>query len=178
MKLRTPIVAIGLAMMLAACATSGSGPERLASPEDPLAMSIPEYKREQSMLVDNLAQGIPRELDEQEWDRLRRIQSNILELLGDAREIEELDEETRYTLFQLRQQLVATVIAGTAMEVVCVRQQLTGTRLGKRRRCMTRAEWEQSRYYAEYVEEFVRGLNNPLISEGPVGRDPSLGPPG
>ncbi len=176
MHIRTPVIAIGLALILAACATNSTAPQRLATPEDPLAMSIPEYKREQVRLVDNLSQGIPRELDEQEWDRLNRIQDNILELLGDAREIEEIDMETRYTLFQLRQQLVATVIAGTALEVVCVRQQLTGTRLGQRRRCMTRAEWEQSEYYAEYVEEFVRSLNTPLISEGPIGRGGSAGP--
>jgi len=176
MKIQNFATAVGLAVILAACATNGSEPLRLATPEDPLAMSIPEYKREQSMLVNNLAQGNPRELDDQEWDRLSRIQDTILELLGDAKEIEEIDLETRYTIFQLRQQMVAMVISGTAMEMVCVRQQLTGTRLGKRRRCMTRAEWEQSRYYAEYVEEFVRGLNTPLISEGPVGRDPGLGP--
>jgi hypothetical protein len=176
MKAAAAIPVFGLALILSACATTGGEPLRLATPEDPLAMSIPDYKREQAMLVNNLAQGNPRELDEQEWDRLGRIQNNILELLGDADEIEEIDLETRYTIFQLRQQMVAMVIAGTAMEMVCVRQQLTGTRLGQRRRCMTRAEWEQSHYYAEYVEEFVRGLNNPLISEGPVGRDPSLGP--
>jgi len=162
MKYLGHIALLGLVMVLSACATSGNEPLRLASPEDPLAMSIRDYKREQSMLVNNLAQGNPRELDEQEWDRLTRIQDNILELLGDAQDIEEIDLETRYTIFQLRQQLVATVISGTAMEMVCVRQQLTGTRLGQKRRCMTRAEWEQSHYFAEYVEEYVRSLHVPL----------------
>ena len=177
MRLFTRILAFGLTLLLAACATNNDGPERLATPEDPVAMSIPDYKREQAMLVSNLHNGVPRELEEKEWERLERIQSNILNLLDDAREIEELDLETRYTLFQLRNQLVALVIAGTAQEVVCVRQQLTGTRLGNRRRCMTRFEWEQSRYYAEYVEEYVRSLGTPHIGEGDAGYDYTLDGP-
>jgi len=177
MRLILLTLGLGLVLFLTACATNNDGPQRLATPEDPLAMPIPEYKREQAMLVSNLHNGVPRELEENEWERLERIQTNILRLLGDAREIEELDLETRYTLFQLRNQLVALVIAGTAQEVVCVRQQLTGTRLGNRRRCMTRFEWEQSEYYAEYVEEYVRSLGTPHIGEGEPGYDYTLDGP-
>ncbi|PKL95344.1 MAG: hypothetical protein CVV18_05880 [Gammaproteobacteria bacterium HGW-Gammaproteobacteria-8] len=146
-----------LSVALASCATT-TKTERLASPEDPFAMPIQEFLDEQQILLANLEQGYPRELDEFEWKRLNRITDNITELVGDAQEIEEIDLDTRYTLFQLRTQMVAMLVGGTAEDVVCFRQQLTGTRLGNKRRCMTRAELEQSRFYSDYVMEFIRQL--------------------
>jgi len=146
------------------CATTRE-PERLASPEDPFAMPIDEFIEEQQILRANLEAGNPRSLDEKEWQRLNRIHQNIDQLIGQARTIEEVDLENRYTLFQLRNQLIAMLVGGAADDVVCFRQQSTGTRLGGGRRCMTRAELEQSRFRTEYLMEFIRQQNTPLEAQ-------------
>jgi len=117
-------------------------------------MPINDFLDEQEILVSNLSQGEPRQLDEREWDRLIRIRDNIVELVGEANSIEEIDMETRYTLFQLRTQLVATAIGGNADDIVCFKNRTTGTRVGPRRTCMTRAELDQKQFNAEFVMEY------------------------
>jgi len=156
-------LAITLIFLATACATGPAVPERLASPEDPFAMPINEFLDEQRILLSNLGQGYPRELTDREWDRLNRISENIVELVGEADRIEEIDMETRYTLFQLRTQLVATAVGGNADDIVCFRNRTTGTRVGPRRTCMTRAELDQKTFNAQYVMEYInaqpQGLN-------------------
>lgn len=154
---------ITLILLTTACATGPAVPERLASPEDPFAMPIIDFLDEQRVLLSNLSQGYPRQLDEREWDRLNRISDNIVELVGEARTIEEIDMETRYTLFQLRTQLVATAVGGNADDIVCFKNRTTGTRVGPRRTCMTRAELDQKQFNAQFVMEYInaqpQGLN-------------------
>jgi hypothetical protein len=118
-------------------------------------MPISDFLEEQEILMSNLAQGTPRQLDEREWDRLNRIRDNIVDLVGDAESIGEIDMETRFTLFQLRTQLVATAIGGNADDIVCFRNRTTGTRVGPRRTCMTRAELDQAEFNAQFVMEYI-----------------------
>lgn len=152
------VLAISLILLAAACATGPQAPERLASPEDPFAMPIIDFLDEQEILIANLSQGEPRQLDEREWDRLTRIRDNIVELVGEATSIEEIDMETRFTLFQLRTQLVATAIGGNAEDIVCFRNRATGTRVGPRRTCMTRAELDQKQFNAQFLMEYINAL--------------------
>jgi len=149
------LLSICLISLIAACATTSREPARLASPEDPFAMPISDFLDEQEILISNLAQGTPRQLDEREWDRLNRIRDNIINLIDDAESIDEIDMETRYTLFQLRTQLVATAIGGNADDIVCFRNRSTGTRVGPRRTCMTRAELDQKEFNARFVMEYI-----------------------
>jgi hypothetical protein len=118
-------------------------------------MPISEFLDEQEILMANLSQGEPRQLDEREWDRLNRIRDTIVELVGEANTIEEIDMETRFTLFQLRTQLVATAVGGNADDVVCFKNRTTGTRVGPRRTCMTRAELDQKQFNAQFVMEYI-----------------------
>lgn len=171
------LTAAVIAMLLAACASTSS--MRLATPEDPFAMPIDEFLQEQQIVLNDLEQGQPRELDEYEWKRLNRITGNITELVGDARKVEDIDLETRNTLFDLRNQLVAMLVGGSAQEVVCHQVRLTGTRLGSNRRiCVSRMELEQSRFQAQYALEFLNaspsgqgqgmdpmGVTDPRLSE-------------
>lgn len=152
---RFPLICAVAGLVLAGCATTSNN-MRLATPEDPFAMPVDEFLHEQQVLIANLEAGEPRELDEFEWRRLNRITGGITELVGDARKLEDIDLETRYTLFELRNQLVAMLIGGSAEEVVCHHVRLTGTRIGSNRRvCMSRVEMEQSRFQAQFALEFL-----------------------
>ncbi|MFU8878076.1 MAG: hypothetical protein ACNA7E_08030, partial [Wenzhouxiangellaceae bacterium] len=82
--LRYSLLCAFAGLLLAGCAST-SGNMRLATPEDPFAMPVGEFLQEQEILIANLQEGEPRELDEFEWRRLNRVTGSITELVGDAR---------------------------------------------------------------------------------------------
>lgn len=170
-----PLICAAAGLVLAGCATT-SNTMRPATPEDPFAMPVDEFLYEKQVLLANLEKGEPRELDEFEWRRLNRITGNITELVGDARKLDDIDLETRNTLFKLRNQLVAMLIDGSAEEIVCHNVRLTGTRIGSNQRvCMSRNEMEKSRFRAQFALEFLNATPEGIgLGGSPGGIEPVI----
>lgn len=151
------------AVVLTACATTSP---RTPSPSDPFAMPIQEFQQETAKLRANLKEGEPRELDEAEWERLEEILAGMDELVGDATEIDQVPMEYRYRLYELRSSMLNLLVGDVEDEVVCFRQQTTGTRLKDKRRCYTLAQLEAERFEAETLMRYIDSLPQGMDHDG------------
>lgn len=156
-------LAVVSAFVLAACATSS---QRIPSPSDPFAMPIEEFQQETAKLRANLKEGEPRELDEEEWKRFDEILAGMDELVGGATEINQVPDNNRSRLFELRSSMLNLLVGDAAEEVVCFRQQTTGTRLKDRRRCYTLAQLEAERFEAETLMRYIDSLPQGMEHDG------------
>lgn len=155
---------IFIVMMLflaAGCATNG---QRIASLEDPFAMPIDEFMQEHAILRANLVQGEPRELGEEEWEKFDDISARLVDLIGNATEIEQIAMNDRHQLFELRSQMVDLVVGDVEPTLVCFNQYTTGTRLRGTRRCYTLEELERNRFDAQELMRYIQNI--------PQGRHP------
>ncbi len=144
-------LALGLAMLLSACAGTGqSDNRRTVSPADPLAMPVPEFLIEQRDLRTGLERGLPRQLDDQEWDRLNRIHATFDRILADVTDINQVSADDRRLLYHLHAE-VRSMVHGEHGDIVCHRTHRTGTRHGAMNYCMERERWDEGRREAREI---------------------------
>lgn len=153
-------------LLVAGCATTT---QRVAGPEDPFAMPIDEFMLEHAILRANLTEGEPRELEEGEWEKFDDISDRLIDLVGDATELEQIRMGDRHQLYELRTQMVELVVGDIEPTMVCFRQQTTGTRLRGTRRCYTIEDLQRDRFVAQ---EIMRYIHNIPQGEHPDGMDP------
>jgi hypothetical protein len=156
-------------LMLSLTVGCGVTPQRVASPEDPFAMPIDEFMLEHAILRAHLVEGEPRELDEDEWEKFDDISARLVDLVGEATELEQIDMRDRHQIYELRTQMVNVVVGDVEPAVVCFRQHVTGTRLRGNRRCYTLEDLEKDRFIAQ---EIMRYIQNIPQGEHPDGMDP------
>ncbi len=152
MRLNTVFVVLAV-ILLSACAVSGP---RVASTEDPFAMPIEEFMHEHAILRASLTEGEPRELEEEEWEKFDDISARLVDLVGDATELEQIEMQDRRQLYELRMQMVDLVVGDVEPTMVCFQQHTTGTRLRGSRRCYTLEELERNRFEAQNLMRYIQ----------------------
>ena len=154
MRLTTLTAILGV-FLLAGCAMTG---QRVAGPEDPFAMPIDEFMQEHAILRASLTQGEPRELEEDEWEKFDDISARLVDLVGDATELEQIEMRDRNQLYELRKQMVDVVVGDVEPTMVCFRQHTTGTRLRGNTRCYTLEELERDRFVAGEIMRYIQNI--------------------
>lgn len=161
--MKSVLLAVVSALVLAACATT---PQRTPSPSDPFGMPIDEFQQEAAKLRASLKDGEPRDLDEKEWERLDEILASMDDLVGNATEIDQVPMNNRTRLYELRSSMVNLLVGDVEDEVVCFRQQTTGTRLKDRQRCYTLAQLEAEKFEAETLMRYIDSLPQGMEHDG------------
>jgi hypothetical protein len=149
---------VAMFMILLLVAGCGVTPQRVASPEDPFAMPIDEFMVEHSILRAHLLEGEPRKLDEDEWAKFDDISARLVDLVGEATELEQIEMRDRHRLYELRTQMVNLVVGDVEPAVVCFRQHVTGTRLRGNRRCYTLEDLEKDRFIAQEIMRYIQNI--------------------
>jgi hypothetical protein len=150
-------------LLLAGCASMGP---RVPTHEDPFAMPIDEFMQEHAILRANLLEGEPRELEEDEWTKFDEISGELVDLVGDATEIEQIDMQDRHQLYELRLAMVNLVVGDVEPEMVCFRQHTTGTRLRGQRRCYTLQDLENRRFDAQALMRYIGSMPQGMDHSG------------
>ncbi len=101
LKFTTIALVIAVAM-LAGCANTS---QQRISPEEPLAVSVEEFRAEMRELKANLESGTPRELVTSEWREFNRIQQGFERVLADVGSVGELSVDDRLMVYNLQKEL-------------------------------------------------------------------------
>lgn len=152
------INSIPIVLMLLLIAGCAATEHRVASPKDPFAMPIDEFLQEADKLRAGMAQGEPREFEEQEMEKFDEMAEQINELVGDATELEQITMYNRTRLYELRTQMVKMVVGDADPTMVCFKQHTTGTRLRGNTRCYTLEEMQQNKFEAEKLTRLIQDL--------------------
>lgn len=141
---------------LAGCAAT-SQPQYTAEVVD-----VPEYREFLAVLEQHVEEGVPRELNEREMQRFQRLNGSLNELLAGVDDINQLSSSERTRVFNLHQELSATVVGRDEDQVICRRQQTVGTHF-RVTECRTRAQIAEDRARADmyFNDSFVSPMTGP-----------------
>jgi len=142
--------------LLAGCATS-SEPRYQAEVVD-----VAEYREFLADLQEHLERGKPRELNEREMRRYERLNRNLNEMLAGIEDISELDADQQRRVFNLHEDLTATVAGRDEDQVICRREQTVGTHF-RVTQCRTRGQIreDQARFQNYFNDSFVSPMTGP-----------------
>ncbi len=152
-----------LLALLSACASTGHrDSHRTLSPEDPLAMPVPDFVIQQRDMRIALERGVPRQLSDAEWERLNRIHVTFDRILTDVTDINQVSSNDRRLLYHLHAEVRSTVFGEQDdNEIVCARVYRTGTRHGGQHYCLPRSSWELGRLHARDTMRDIESMARP-----------------
>lgn len=111
--------------LLSGCANTS---QQRITPEEPLGVSVEEFRAEMRQLQTNLEAGSPRELQSSEWREFNRIQQGFDQVLSDVNSVAELSTDDRQMVFNLQKELALLLGESSQSERAdCARP--TGSRL-------------------------------------------------
>jgi len=103
LKSITIILVIAAAVvLLSGCANTS---QQRITPEEPLAVSVAEFRAEMRELKANLESGTPRKLETGEWREFNRIHQGFEQVLADVNTVGELSSDDRLMVYNLQEQL-------------------------------------------------------------------------
>ncbi|MFU8833330.1 MAG: hypothetical protein ACNA7J_14405, partial [Wenzhouxiangella sp.] len=111
--------------LLSGCANTS---QQRITPEEPLGVSVDEFRADMRQLQTNLEAGSPRELQSSEWREFNRIQQGFAQVLSDVGAVSELSSDDRQMVFNLQKELALLLGESSRSERAdCART--TGSRL-------------------------------------------------
>lgn len=151
------------ALVLAACAP-------IPRTEQGLNFEYPaDYLAWQSEIESELADGNPRELDEEEWQKFRDLRAQSHEILGEHESMAALSEDERMAIFNLHEELTALVVEDEGPPpVVCRWEHRVGSHL-RQRVCTQRAPAGSADAQRTYLEETMRRIDRSVNDLPPGG---------
>ncbi|MDX1625555.1 MAG: hypothetical protein R3323_03480 [Wenzhouxiangellaceae bacterium] len=157
-----PVLAIAAVAALTACSStttrsSSSTAATDAPTKAPEVLSVDQYLVFLDELESGLAEGEPRKLnshEEREFDRLARQMRGIL---TSTESIDGLTEERKARVYNLNQEIWATVVGKEENKVICRREHTVGTHF-KRTTCRTVAEIREEQ---RLTETALQGMYGP-----------------
>ncbi len=115
------------AAMLSGCANTS---QQRISPDEPLAVSVEEFRAEMRQLQADLRAGEQGQLNDSEWTEFNRIQQGLERALANVSSIDELSVDDRVRLYNLQEDL-AVLLGDTRKtdQLYCTRNRRTGTNI-------------------------------------------------
>lgn len=156
-----------IVLAVSACSSTSnrSSSSHTATPakaEAPEVVSPEQYVLFLNELETGLADGQPRQLNDAEMDQVGRMTTRLRGMLAGIDSIEELDTDEQEKVFNLNQELWATVVGNDEEQVICRREHVVGTHF-KRTICRTVAEIRGDRGHTDLA---LRGMYRPSPKNG------------
>lgn len=159
---KTILVALP-ALALAACAVETRAPQgfNFEHPADYIAW--------QAEIESELANGNPRELDENEWQKFRELRSKSQNILAGYETMASLSENDRMAIYNVHQEMTLLVVEDEGPPAVfCRWEHVTGSHM-RVRRCIQRAPSGTADAQRTYLEETMRRHDRIVVPDMPSG---------